>query len=316
MITAVEKIISSSICSLPDRCRNYYYYRMLRNLSFPEIVHIESTNACNAKCIMCARDIMQREIGSMDFGLFSKIIDECCNRKELKEVHLHGFGEPLMDRMLIDRIRYAKSKKIKKVYFVTNASLLDEGFSRELLRSGIDMIKFSVYGNSAQTYEAIHKGLKFDSVEKNILGFLDARKNSGSRKPAIKIQFLPQDINRHEKPAFVSKWSSLIDKACGDSIDEFPIHNWVYGRQYRSRQEAASKAKKSCGIPFVSLQILWNGDVTACCYDYEGKMNFGNCNYMSISEMWNSDKFNKFRNLHRNFKFEQLNVCNVCDQLR
>lgn len=315
MTNAIEKLIGKSISVMPQRCRNYYYYQMLRNTVFPEIVHIESTNACNAKCIMCARDTMRRKVGFMDFGLFRKIIDECCRYRELKEAHLHGFGEPLMDQMLIDRIRYAKLKKVKKVYFVTNASLLNKEFSRSLISSGLDMIKFSVYGNSTQTYEAIHKGLKFDSVEKNILGFLDARKSAGFRKPAVKIQFLPQEINMHERSAFFSKWSSLIDKSCKDSVEEFSMHNWIYGRQYCNKQSVI-REKKSCGIPFVSLQLLWNGDVTACCYDYEGKMNFGNCNRMSIFEIWNGPEFSNFRNLHRTFRFAKLNVCKVCDQLR
>ena len=316
MKAAIEKVLNMSVCAMPSRFRNYYYYQLLRHIAFPEIVHIESTNACNAKCIMCARDTMQRNVGFMDFYLFRKTIDECSRHRELKEVHLHGFGEPLLDRMLIDRIRYAKANKIKKVYFVTNASLLNEDYSRELLKSGIDMIKFSVYGNSAHTYEAIHRGLKFNSVENNILSFLDARKKMGYRKPSIKIQFLPQEINEHERPVFVNKWSLLIDKTRGDSIEVFPIHNWIYGKSYHNQGESKGRLRRSCGIPFVSLQMLWNGDITACCYDYEGKMKFGNLNNMTISEVWNSEKFRQFRGFHRSAKFEKLNVCNVCDQLR
>jgi 2-iminoacetate synthase ThiH len=43
----------------------------------PDIVQIESTNLCNAKCVFCPRDEMHRRQGVMDFDLFAKIVDEC-----------------------------------------------------------------------------------------------------------------------------------------------------------------------------------------------------------------------------------------------
>ena len=42
----------------------------------PDIVQIESTNLCNAKCVFCPRDEMHRRQGVMDFDLFTKIVDE------------------------------------------------------------------------------------------------------------------------------------------------------------------------------------------------------------------------------------------------
>ena len=41
----------------------------------PEIVQIESTNLCNAKCVFCPRDEMHRKQGVMSFDLFKKVVD-------------------------------------------------------------------------------------------------------------------------------------------------------------------------------------------------------------------------------------------------
>lgn len=311
----IEKVSSRLISVMPDRFRYFYYYRMLRSIAFPEIVHIENTNACNAKCIICARDSMKRRVGFMDFNLFKRIIDECSNNKELKKVHLHGFGEPLMDERLLDRIQYTKQKGIKEIYFVTNGSLLTKEYSKALLEADIDAIKFSVYGNSPQTFEAIHKGLKYQVVEKNIRDFFEIRKKMNRLKPRVKIQFLEHEINTHEKAAFFNKWSSIISRNCGDIVEEVPIHNWIYSRYYQDFLPIAS-AKKSCGIPFISFQILWNGNVTACCYDFDGKMKFGNVRNMTISDIWNGAQFRKFRTHHRRSEYKKLNICNICDQLR
>ena len=47
-----------------------------RSPILPEIVQIESTNICNAKCVFCPRDEMHRRQGVMSFELFRKIVDE------------------------------------------------------------------------------------------------------------------------------------------------------------------------------------------------------------------------------------------------
>ena len=44
-----------------------------RSPILPEIVQIESTNICNAKCVFCPRDEMHRKQGIMSFDLFTEI---------------------------------------------------------------------------------------------------------------------------------------------------------------------------------------------------------------------------------------------------
>ena len=41
-----------------------------RSPVLPEIVQIESTNICNAKCVFCPRDEMHRRQGVMSLDLF------------------------------------------------------------------------------------------------------------------------------------------------------------------------------------------------------------------------------------------------------
>src|SRR5690606_17167897 len=74
-----------------------------RSPVLPEIVQIESTNICNAKCVFCPRDEMHRKQGIMSFELFTKIVDECA---ELGITHLrvHNYGEPFVDRKLVEKV--------------------------------------------------------------------------------------------------------------------------------------------------------------------------------------------------------------------
>src|SRR5215210_2556474 len=61
--------------------------------SMPEIVQIESTNICNAKCVFCPRDDMHRKQGVMDMALYQKIVDECA-ALGITHVRVHNYGEP------------------------------------------------------------------------------------------------------------------------------------------------------------------------------------------------------------------------------
>ena len=68
-----------------------------RAVRLPDIVQIESTNLCNAKCVFCPRDEMHRRQGVMDMDLFTKIVDECA-ALGITHVRVHNYGEPFLDR--------------------------------------------------------------------------------------------------------------------------------------------------------------------------------------------------------------------------
>ena len=72
----------------------------------PDIVQIESTNVCNAKCVFCPRDEMDRKQGVMDMALFRKVADECA-ALGIQHVRMHNYGEAFMDRQLVVKIGYA-----------------------------------------------------------------------------------------------------------------------------------------------------------------------------------------------------------------
>ena len=76
---------------------------------WPDIVQIESTNLCNAKCVFCPRDEMHRRQGVMDFDLFRKVVDECA-ALGITHVRVHNYGEPFLDKQLVEKVRYAKSQ--------------------------------------------------------------------------------------------------------------------------------------------------------------------------------------------------------------
>ena len=148
------KLTSKAVCRLAGGAMDLALGR------FPPLVRIETVNACNSRCAICRHYAMAR--GRTDGpGLFEQIVDECavwgCG-----EIHLHNFGEPLLDDRLEDRVRYAKQKGIAKVTIFSNGSLLDESRAAGLIAAGLDEIKISFDGADKEEFERIRRPLKFE----------------------------------------------------------------------------------------------------------------------------------------------------------
>ena len=133
----------------------------------PDIVQIESTNICNAKCVFCPRDEMHRRQGVMDMELFKKIVDECA-ALGITHVRVHNYGEPFLDRQLVEKVRYAKQKGIEEVGMISNGSLITEEIARGMIEAGLDAINISVDAAGKEVFERTRLDLNYDKVIANI----------------------------------------------------------------------------------------------------------------------------------------------------
>ena len=98
----VTRLISKAVCKAVGTVFDWI------RPGFPETVRVETTNACNARCVICPHQSMERAVQRMDDPLYERIVDECAEGG-CREMHLHNFGEPLLDRHLEDpAFDYAK----------------------------------------------------------------------------------------------------------------------------------------------------------------------------------------------------------------
>jgi hypothetical protein len=289
----------------------YPHYKF--HLPLPTVLMIENTNYCNAECVMCPRDTLSRKRGFMDFGLFEKIIKEVSSVKRKPVTHLHGFGEPLLDKLLAERIEFAKSCGITRTYIVSNASLLFPETSRKIISAGLDKMKISFYGTDEESYNNTMKRLDFKVTLQNVKDFLRIRREMMSQTPRLILQYLPNETNNAKTAEFRALWSPLIDSQVGDVLNVASLHNYGGGRAYnRLGKEIVSV----CYFPWTSMSVLWDGRVVTCCMDSNGVQVLGDLNTQNVQEVWNGPVLTKVRNSFGKLDYSKFPVCLSCDWVR
>jgi len=153
--------LSRAVCRIAGRTMDL----LLRPL--PPLVRIETTNACNSRCTICPPSrhaAADPADGRPPVHLHHRPV----RRAGCREIHLHNFGEPLMDDRIAQRVRYAKQCGLPRVKIFSNGSLMDERWARELIDAGLDEIKISFDGATREEFEQIRAPLQFDRIIENI----------------------------------------------------------------------------------------------------------------------------------------------------
>ena len=264
----------------------------------PEIVQIESTNICNAKCVFCPRDEMHRKQGVMSRDLFRKIVDECA-ALGITHVRMHNYGEAFLDRYLTEKVRYAKEKGIKEVGMISNGSLITEKVARGMVEARLDAINISIDAGGKDVFEATRIGLNYDKVIANVERLLRVRAELGRRRPKLILSFVRQD-NSADEHAFIEHWRKIADK-----IHITELHNWA-GTLNRE-----SDVNFPCYRPWLTFTVLWDGRVSLCCADFDGKTILGDLNTQTIEQVWNGDAYRTARRQH--LESGGPDVCRACD---
>lgn len=264
----------------------------------PEIVQIESTNMCNAKCVFCPRDEMHRPEGIMSMELFRKVVDQCADLG-ITHVRLHNYGEAFLDRQLVEKVRYAKDRGIREVGMISNGSLITERVARSIIEAGLDAINISVDASGREVFESTRLGLNYDKVIANIERLVRIRAELGKRRPKLILSFVRQN-NSADEQAFIEHWRAIADK-----IHVTDLHNWGGTLNHDS------DVNYPCYRPWLTFTVLWDGRVSLCCADFDGQTVLGDLNTSSIKEVWNSPAYRQVRRDHLDHGGPA--VCQSCD---
>ncbi len=305
------------------------YVGLARVLKFPSFIQFEPSKKCNLQCEMCEYNkISGGKV--MNFKEFKPIFKDIIKANPLSKIFpkimlfdMTGIGEGLMNPDFLKILRYMKSKGVT-ITFATNATLLTKSNSKMLIENNIDIVFLSIDGATKKTYEKIRKGAKFDHIKKKIKEFSLLKRQLKKNKPKLMIRFLASSFNIEEMPLMVDLAEEIGVQ--GISITNM---NTAPGEEYLKADKkrfdelvniVKKKAKEkniqldvgftkrrpitACKRALNSMYVSCEGFVLPCCFINQGgryeeitkKYNFGNVNKINIKDIWNSQKYKKFRN--------------------
>ena len=314
-------------------------YNLKLHTPFPLVVHIETTNYCNQKCIMCCHPTMRRKPINIDENLAYKAIDEC-SRMNPWFMHFFFFGEPFINKKTLDYMKYAKKVGVKNVATTTNLTIIKKHEIEELVNSQIDSLHVSCEGLDRESYKKIRKTDHFDKVNENLdyrLAYRDKRK---SAKPWVSLTFVRTTETDSQISEFESKWSSRVNALHISPQFEYrngsPVTSnnptikskvaYEYGdrrQEIRSKQDERNDGnimftkpedRVPCRQLWARMVVLANGELVPCSQNIDGELSLGNIKDTTINDAWTGKEMSELRMQHISNNYSGLrgNACKVC----
>lgn len=284
----------------------------LKRPSYPHLHQIEPTNACPYNCIMCPRGKhMKRKIGFMEIDLFCKVIDEVSTYSDeikKKEIELFHFGESLLHPQITEMNAYATSKRLNTVLSV-NAAEFNHELSEKLISSKAGKIIVSLDGFDSDSFKTIRgRSIDYNKAIDNIINASDFIKTHDSSTKLV-VRMILLTTNSHKTKEFEQFWK---EKLINTEIREF----FPWGEPEMQDLGTFNKYPPYMPCPFSwqYLVVQWNGDVVACCRDYNGVNVMGNIKDSSLVEIWNGNVYETFRKDMINGIY-QNRICGPCMDL-
>ena len=289
----------------------------------PEAINIEITAICDARCIHCPREDMDRSQKPMDLALFKKLVDHAAEMR-VPDLAPNGFGELLTMRSFDEHFAYIRSKSHRfRIMVNSNGFRLDDEKIESFLRHEVDFLNITLDGATAETFEKIRVRLKLDQIEDNIRRLIKMRDERGLRFPKVRVGMIAIPQNIHEIDALLGKWKNVVDFVGvggytnrAGSLDEKGIFGPPAAPPDTSALTIASAKTHSCVLPFRDMSIWADGRAVLCCDDWNEEHVVGDLNTQSLAEIWNGAALHHARSLHMAGRGAELEICSRCNMWR
>lgn len=309
---------------------------------------MEITTACYLKCIMCEHTYWKDKSylnQHLSIDTLRQVVNSIPN---LRWINLTGEGTSILNPDFMKMIQFVKSKGIY-LDFSHDFVKLSEEQMRTIIRCGVDRIYWSVDGCTKGTYENIRIGANFEKVVENVKKLIQIKKEMDSPLPEICFRYCFFKHNKHEVEMIPGFLASLVENV-RDYGDE-PSINIVALLEFKETKDWAVEVpeytvryvdgvSKQLGFtnywshpthieedkPPLDYCTFWSepyvmitGHVVPDCAVMMSnsrpsleKLAFGNIKEKPLKEIWDSEKYKRFRKMVVNPKGKVPKVCLGC----
>lgn len=268
----------------------------------PKSVKIELTALCDFKCFFCATGMKLREKAHMDKGLFERLLAEM-REAGVEEIGLFYLGESFLCKWLPEAIAYARGIGYPYVFLTTNGRLAIPDRVRACMEAGLNSLKFSFNSADPDQFRQVTQVDAFDKVVENVKEarrMRDEVEQASGHRCGLYASSILYDGEQRER---MQRAVALIEP----HVDE---HYWLplYGQAGLTAgvngtkpvagnigRIGALRPPLPCWSVFTEGHITYDGKLSACCFDHDGRFNMGDLNEMSFMEAWRSPAFQALR---------------------
>ncbi len=279
---------------------------------FPITLGLELVNRCNLSCIMCYTVNHDLPKSTLSVATIKGIMKQA-QTGGLQAVQIGLGSEALLYKNIDDVFAAAESGGVMDVFLATNGVLLTPKVCEQIVKRGVSRVFVSLDAATPATFKVIRGKDELPLIERNISTLIETKKRHGSKLPLIRVSFVVQKENAHERQMFAEKWRDVVDHVDFQAMTDFSQVDAIAetGRAVSPRfYHADALEKPYCPQPFNRLDVWANGDVTPCCTFYAKNLVLGNVANQSLQEIWHGEKIETLR---EQFRTGKLNPnCEMC----
>ncbi len=290
-----------------------YASTMMRD-EFPLSVAISlGEYPCSNNCRMCphfGHELKSRTF--MDDQTYSRVIDLLPKDVDFN-LEISSYGETLDHPAAVEKIAIAKTALPQaKLVVATNGISLTSKKIKGLLDSGIDYIQVSLNAGSRDTYKWLCGTDNYMKVAANLIKLVEER-DKGGYGTTITTHIIEIEELRHEFESFIQDWKDLVFSA---EIRGFGNWGGLIDNNECHTLRRVPEERYPCLGMWGSLKINPDGAVYKCFLHCVPAMRhdgwIGSIFEDDISTIWQGEKLEHYRLIHRKSFFNELPSCKDC----
>lgn len=274
------------------------------------VLDLEITSLCNAVCVFCPREKMERSTRFISLEHVRKVAESVAKAKFIQTVVLCGIGESTMHPELGEIISLL-AKAGANVCMTTNGWRLNTAYVDMLAAAGLSELNVSLNAFTAGTHWEIMQLKHFDEIHAACEEIARQRRH---RWPNLKfhVSFVMNNRNVHEEPAFVQFWeqqdvtqiwlhkltnrAGQIAGSC-QPVDVEPValryadNPKILVDMFPGNKEIANMCHIAKQVDFISV----DGSMLLCAQDYGAKHQFGNIMHEDLDGLHNNKLLHHLR---------------------
>lgn len=289
-------------------------------LPAPPSIKTETSNACNYRCSFCALRTRDKQTNDQMEWKHLKHVMDISREAGIEEWGCFYLGEATMaPDLLVEEIKYAKEIGFPYVFLTTNGSLLSRSLLFDMMKAGLDSLKFSINAKDDKQFEEI-MGVKAKNFRKALDAIKMARELRDRKKFKTKLYASYIKFDGEQAEAM----QALLDDHVIPYVDEvYALPLYSMGLRAKEIEQATGfkpthgnmgRINDKTGLPMRSGIPCWsvfkeahvrinpkNGHpiLSACCFGADDRFDICDLTeYDNFMDAWNHPKLQDIRRAH------------------